>query len=110
MKPHNFAFYAAVFLLIARISFAQTSSGEISGRVIDSSEAVVADAQVTLTNQDTGDVRMTRTDQFRNFLFPALQPGMFRVEIKAPSFQGMEKHPELKRRKQEVSELISARH
>src|SRR5215471_14744410 len=78
-------------LLIAKMAFAQTSSGEISGRVIDSSEAVVVDALVTLTNQDTGDVRVTRTDRFGNFLFPALQPGVFRVEVKAPSFQGMEK-------------------
>jgi hypothetical protein len=92
MKSHNFAFYAVGFLLIAKMAFAQTSSGEISGRVTDSSDAIVADAQVTLTNQSTGDVRMTSTDRFGNFLFPALQPGVFRVEAKAPGFQGMEKH------------------
>jgi len=72
MKSHKFAFYALGFLVVSKIAFAQTSSGEISGRVIDSSDAVVADAQVTLTNQDTGDVRVTRTDRFGNFLFPAL--------------------------------------
>src|SRR5262245_36916101 len=87
----RFAFYAVAALLVARMAFAQTSSGEISGRVIDSSDAIVADAQVTLTNQDTGDVRETRTDRFGNFLFPALQPGVFRVAVRAPSFQGMEK-------------------
>jgi len=92
MKSRCFAFYTAGPLLIARMAFAQTSSGEISGRVIDSSDAVVVDAEVTLTNQSTGDVRETRTDRFGNFLFPALQPGVFRVAVRAPGLQGMEKH------------------
>ena len=87
----RFAFFAVAALLFARMAFAQTSSGEISGRVIDSSDSVVVDAQVTLTNQDTGDVRETRSDRFGNFLFPALQPGVFRVAVRAASFQGMEK-------------------
>jgi Carboxypeptidase regulatory-like domain len=91
MKSRCFAFCAVGTLLIAKMAFAQTSSGEISGRVIDSSDAVVVDAQVTLTNQDTGDVRETRTDRFGNFLFPALQPGVFRVTVSALSFQSMEK-------------------
>ncbi len=91
MRSRSFAFCVIGILLLAKIALAQTSSGEISGRVIDSSDAVVAEAQVTLTNQTTGDVRETRTDRFGNFLFPALQPGEFRVTVKAPGFQGMEK-------------------
>jgi len=43
----------ATLLLSLGLSFAQTTSGQISGRVVDSSGAVIPNASVTLTNELT---------------------------------------------------------
>ena len=50
----NLLVFAAVFAISAS---AQTSTGSISGRVVDSSGQVIAEAQVKLTNERSGDVR-----------------------------------------------------
>ena len=65
---------------------AQTSSGEISGRVVDSSGAAIANAAITLTNQLTGQQLATTTDKFGGFVFTALQPSTFSVSVRANGF------------------------
>ncbi|HWR37435.1 MAG TPA: TonB-dependent receptor [Clostridia bacterium] len=81
----------ASFLMIASIAFAQTSSGEIRGRVVDPGNAVVVNARVTLTSQSTGDTRKTQTNGTGDFVFVAVQPGTFAIIIEAPGFKQSEK-------------------
>jgi hypothetical protein len=89
MKRHFASLIAlmAISLLISSVAIAQTTSGEIRGRVIDSAEAALTGAEVTLTNQLTGDRRVTTTDNSGDFIFVAVQPGTFEVSAKAPGFK-----------------------
>lgn len=86
-------FLAALLVssLLGGVVAAQTSSSQISGRVIDASRAVVIGAMVTLTNQATGDMRTTKTDEAGNFVFVAVQPGEFTVSVTASSFKQLTK-------------------
>lgn len=81
----------ALAITASNIADSQTSSGQISGRVLDSAGAVISGADVTLTNQATGDMRKTKTDSAGNFVFLALQPGTFTVSVEAPSFKRFDK-------------------
>ena len=91
----NFLRLAAIVyvcICISTYSSAQTSSGQISGRVLDPSGAAVAHADVTVTNQLTNDKRTAKTQSSGEFVVPALQPGTFTVSVKAPGFKSYEKH------------------
>ncbi|HEU5400888.1 MAG TPA: carboxypeptidase-like regulatory domain-containing protein, partial [Terriglobales bacterium] len=82
---------AALAITINSTAQSQTSSGQISGRVLDSAGAVVSGADVAVTNQATGDTRKTKTDPAGNFIFLALQPGTFTVSVEAPNFKKFDK-------------------
>lgn len=87
---HIFALWG-VLLLNVSISFPQTTSGEISGKVLDPSGAVVSGAQVRLINQETGTTQASRTDSSGLFVFPSVQPGSFSVSVTASGFKTFEK-------------------
>jgi hypothetical protein len=91
MKKRCLVALLAILSLISGVAVAQTSSGSITGRVVDPSNAVVTGVQVTLTNQETGDVRTATTDKEGQFLFLALQPGTFKVSLHAEGFKRLEK-------------------
>src|SRR5579859_7624961 len=84
------AILAACFLFAA-FAVAQSSSGDIYGRVLDSNGDVIPDAEVTLTNQQTGDTRTVKTGNLGDFIFATLQPGTYTVLIKAQGFKELEK-------------------
>src|SRR4051812_20357161 len=80
-----------ILLLFSVYGVAQTSSGQISGRVLDSSGAAIRDAAVTLTNQATAEIRTDKTNSSGEFVFVAVQPGTFTVGIAEPNFKKYEK-------------------
>jgi hypothetical protein len=84
--------FVSITLGLGVAAMAQTSSGQIAGRIVDPSGAAVPDATVTLTNQDTSDARTTKTEASGEFVFPAVQPGTFTVAVSAPGFKKYEKH------------------
>src|SRR5207248_6321341 len=65
---------------------AQTVTGTILGNILDSSGAAVPNAQITITNQDTGVVRETASTGDGIYNVPSLLPGKYTVEAKAPGF------------------------
>jgi len=81
----------AAVLFNSNILPAQTSSGEISGRVVDSSGAAIPNASITLTNQLTGQQFVTTTDKSGGFIFTALQPSTFSVSVRANGFKEFDK-------------------
>jgi hypothetical protein len=81
----------AILLLGIGLSSAQTTSGEISGRVVDASGAVITGATVTLTNELTSQQLVTKTDSSGSFVFLGLQPGSFAVSIRAEGFKELTK-------------------
>jgi hypothetical protein len=59
-------------------SWGQTSSGIISGRVVDQSGGAVPDVTVRLINQETSVSVTTHTLSHGEFTFADVQPGTFR--------------------------------
>lgn len=92
VKSFLYSVVAVCFVLWCSAASAQTSSGEISGRVVDASNAVVAGANVTLINQETSEQRATVTGTDGLFSFPSVQPGTYSVLIKASGFKEVSKN------------------
>lgn len=64
----------------------QSTTGNIEGRVVDQNGAVVPNASISATNQDTGFGKTTNTDGAGNFIFVLLPPGKYKLEVSAQGF------------------------
>src|SRR4051812_39051792 len=78
-----------VFLLLPLTIHAQVLYGSITGNITDKTGAAVPAAKVQALNVDTGVGRDTLSDERGSYLFSDLQPGRYRVTIKAVSFSTM---------------------
>ena len=74
-------------LLVAPAAFAQITTGSLSGTVRDTTGAVIPNANITLQNQTTNDMRTTASNATGYFTFAAVQPGTYTVSISAPGFE-----------------------
>ena len=70
---------------------AQSSSGTITGRILDPSGESVPGANVTLSKNDTREVRTFTTTDTGDFVFTALQPGPYSLKVEASGFKVLEK-------------------
>lgn len=77
---------SVLFVLVALATAAFAQDASIAGRVTDPDRALVVDAVVTLTDVRSGEQRRTRTSPDGTFVFAALAPGRYLVEIVAPGF------------------------
>lgn len=66
---------------------AQSTTGEITGRVLDSSGLGVAGASVTATNTSTGLVRSTTSSEQGDYTIPLLPPGDYTVTAELAGFK-----------------------
>ena len=82
----------AVLAIIATpASLAQTAStGAIKGTVTDSSGAVVPNATVTATDNETGAVRTVTTGGDGSFIVTVLPLGTYRLHVQATGFKPLE--------------------
>src|SRR5258707_13121973 len=71
--------------------FAQSSSGTITGRVLDPSGQAVPGATVTLVRTDTREVRSLVTRESGDITFASLQPGRYGMRVEAPGFKTIER-------------------
>lgn len=78
---------AALFL--SSCLFGQTVSSSLVGTVLDPSGAVVPNAAVTATDNETGAVRSLTTDNSGTFRFLNLTPGEYTVAISVTGFKGI---------------------
>jgi Carboxypeptidase regulatory-like domain len=78
--------WLSLLFLCALPAAGQYNSG-IEGTAVDGSDAVVPNAQVTATNQDTGVGQSTTSDSHGLFRFQQLPPGLYRVELRAEGFE-----------------------
>src|ERR1035441_6243112 len=78
---------ATASLLIPGRTSAQEFRGTISGKVTDSTGAVVRDAQVTITEISTGTINRTKTDGSGQYVVPFLQPGTYQVVVESTGFK-----------------------
>jgi hypothetical protein len=66
--------------------WAQIDMGSVAGTVKDPAGAVVAHAQLVLTNQETGVARTTRSSSTGTYVFAAVLPGLYTLRAEAPGF------------------------
>jgi hypothetical protein len=66
---------------------AQTVSTEILGLVTDATGAVLPGATVTARRVATGDVRLTKSNETGNYIFPLLEIGEYQVTCAAAGFK-----------------------
>jgi carboxypeptidase family protein len=70
---------------------AQTTTGSMSGTVIDATGQVVPGADVIITHEQTGEQRRGVTNEVGDFTFPALQPGSYTVRAELTGFRPIER-------------------
>jgi len=75
-----------VLTLFVAILPAQDYRGRIQGVVRDSSDAVVAGANVTLSNVNTGITTVRRTNETGHYIFDLVEPGTYSVTVETPGF------------------------
>ena len=76
-----------VFLAsMATIANAQFKAG-IQGTVTDNAGAIVADANVTLTNKETNQTQQTKTSDGGFYRFSGLAPGLYTVTVEKDNFK-----------------------
>jgi hypothetical protein len=69
---------------------AQNVNGTISGNVVDTSDASIPNARITITNQDTGIVRTAVSTDQGTYTVPQLRSGTYTVSVEAPGLQKTE--------------------
>src|SRR5438046_10737547 len=76
------SFFGLWLAMPLRPAFGQTVvSSDILGQMTDRSGAVVADAAVTVTNQNSGFPGSVKSDFSGAYLVPDLHPGIYRVRV-----------------------------
>jgi outer membrane receptor protein involved in Fe transport len=75
-----------VFLVFGRTATAQTETAQISGSVVDATNAVVPNARVTAESLANGFERTTRTNDRGVYTVTNLPPGSYRVSVDAEGF------------------------
>lgn len=78
---------ACIATLLSTMSWAQEARGSISGRVTDTSGAVVPGAQVTVTNTATNETRRLTTNETGYYEANFLDPSTYAVGVEAQGFK-----------------------
>src|SRR5204862_7789864 len=74
-------------ITLSATAAAQTNRGGITGTVFDETGAVVAGAQVVITNLSTGETTPLTTSQGGAFSAPLLDPVEYRIAAESPGFK-----------------------
>lgn len=80
-------FLLLCWLAIGAFTFAQMETATVSGTVMDHSGAVIADAQVQVTNSDTNVIATTSTNKSGVYVVPSLKPGRYRIAVTKLGFK-----------------------
>ncbi len=73
--------------ILSADAFGQVASAELSGTVLDSSGAAVANAKVTATNIATNLTRDAAADTTGKYIITLLPPGDYTLSVEAPGFR-----------------------
>ena len=87
-KSLSTALLALLFLLTAAPHApGQVSSGTLNGVITDPSGAIVAGANVSLRNNETGITRNTTSNDEGEYVFPQIEPGRYTLTVEASGFK-----------------------
>jgi hypothetical protein len=79
-------FSFALLLSAAGHTFAQNIKAALNGRVLDAQNNAVANAAITVTDPERGQSRSLVSDAQGGFHLAGLEPGVYRVTVKAAGF------------------------
>ena len=79
-----------LFSLLLPQASGQSVTGQISGTVTDPGGAVIAGAQIQLTNDLTKQTREFTSESTGSFIFTGLVPGAYSLRIAQPGFKSFE--------------------
>ena len=85
---------STMIAIAAGAAMAQVPSARITGRIVDSTGAVMPKTSVTMTSLDTNARQDAASNETGDFTIPLLQPGRYKVEARAAGFHTYQ-HPEL---------------
>ncbi len=91
LLPGLFSISVLVLLLCAVPGMAQSTYGSLTGTVVDSSGAIEAGANVTLTNIGTSEKQTQTTGDTGLYSFVNLYPGQYRVTVDKAGFKRTER-------------------
>ncbi len=84
---HNLRMLAAIAVIAASSRLACAQTAEITGRVVDSTGAVVSGAQILVKNVETGVLRTLQTSDDGYFTAPLLTRGVYEVTVDQSGFK-----------------------
>src|SRR5215472_10462418 len=79
--------FALAVLLFSSITFGQIGTSTITGRVTDTSGAVIPKVQVSIVQISTNFQYSAVTNEEGIYRVPSLQPGQYRVSFEASGFK-----------------------
>ncbi|PYX92573.1 MAG: hypothetical protein DMG67_06450 [Acidobacteria bacterium] len=82
-----FTLLFGMLLALCTTAYAQKITSTLTGTVVDSTNAVVSDAAITVTNQATGTSRSTKTNPEGQYSVPELDPGVYSVKVNKAGFK-----------------------
>src|SRR4030095_8906485 len=78
-------------VLLGVVSFGQSTSGSITGTVVDNTGAIISDATVTVANEATSLARTIKTNSSGVFVAPQLPPGRYDITVEKSGFKKLVK-------------------
>jgi hypothetical protein len=81
---------AWLLTLIVPLAYPQSSTGSVRGTVRDQTEAVVPNADITLTNPATNVISKGKTNEVGFYVFPVVTPGQYRITVDVAGMQKYE--------------------
>src|SRR5712672_1266600 len=86
MPMRNIALLVLVCVLVST-GWAQSTNATVSGRVVDSSQAILVNADVLLINTETGARVSTKTNSQGFYVLPNIVPGKYELEVSRAGFK-----------------------
>src|SRR5438552_16065723 len=86
VRPHLLLLLICL-LTLGSLAPAQTETATLSGTIMDHTGAVVADAQILVTNSDTNTSIATTTNKSGVYVVSSLKPGRYRLTVTKQGFK-----------------------
>ncbi|MCW5962659.1 MAG: TonB-dependent receptor [Bryobacterales bacterium] len=77
----------SVLCLIIFATLGQAQTATVTGRITDSTGAVVPGTQITVTNVATAAARVVNANEIGYYTVPLLSPGEYRITVEQPGFR-----------------------
>jgi hypothetical protein len=86
MRTNSLRVAGLIFLFTANAALAQEFRATITGRIVDSSDAGIPAAAVSVKNIQTNEVTSATADAHGNYTAPFLRPGQYSITVEAAGF------------------------